>query len=48
MAHALGAKLLLEAVRTFAALEPDHVREVRVVLFDPHALEAWSDVLCSM
>ena len=45
---ALGAKLLLEAVRTFAALEPDHVREVRVVLFDPHAVEAWSDVLCSM
>jgi serine/threonine-protein kinase len=45
---ALGAKLLLEAVRTFASLEPDHVREVRVVLYDGQALEAWSDVLTSM
>ncbi len=45
---ALGAKLLLEAVRTFSTLEPEHVREVRVVLYDPHAMETWSDVLQSM
>ncbi|MFO0648499.1 MAG: serine/threonine-protein kinase [Polyangiales bacterium] len=45
---ALGAKLLLEAVRTFSTLEPDHVRDVRVVLFDPLAMETWADVLQSM
>jgi serine/threonine-protein kinase len=45
---ALGAKLLLEAVQTFASLEPDHVREVRVLLYDAEALEAWSEVLTSM
>ncbi len=45
---ALGAKLLLEAVRTFSTLAPEHVRDVRVVLFDPHAMETWSDVLASL
>ncbi len=45
---ALGAKLLLEAVRTFSTLEPEHVRDVRVVLFDPNAMETWADVLQSM
>lgn len=29
----LAAKLILEAVRTFAALEPKHVRMVRIVLY---------------
>jgi O-acetyl-ADP-ribose deacetylase (regulator of RNase III) len=45
---ALGAQLLLEAVRTFASLEPEHVRDVRVVLYDDPALAAWSEVLSSM
>lgn len=45
---ALAAKLLLEAVRTFSTLEPEHVREVRVVLYDDHAMETWCDVLRSM
>jgi serine/threonine-protein kinase len=45
---ALAAKLLLESVRTFSTLAPEHVRDVRVVLFDPMALEVWSDVLQSL
>jgi O-acetyl-ADP-ribose deacetylase (regulator of RNase III) len=45
---ALAAKLLLEAVRTFSTLEPEHVRDVRVVLYDPEAMETWADVLQSM
>ena len=45
---ALGAKLVLEAVRTFASFEPEHVRNVRVVLYDQGAVDTWADVLASM
>jgi len=45
---ALGAKLMLEAFRTFAWLRPEHVRTVRVVLFNDEALALWREVLRSM
>lgn len=41
----LGAKLALEATRTFAMLEPATVREVRFVLVDDAARARWRDVL---
>jgi O-acetyl-ADP-ribose deacetylase (regulator of RNase III) len=44
----LAAKLILEAVRTFAGLRPRHVRNVRVVLYDERALERWRTVMHSM
>ena len=44
----LGAKLILEAVRTFASFQPAHVREIRVVLFDPGALTRWQTILRSI
>ena len=44
----LGAKLFLEAVRTFASFQPEHVREVRVVLFDDNALARWGTLLRSI
>lgn len=45
---ALGAKLMLEAFRTFASLHPEHVRELRVVLFNEEASTQWREVLRSM
>lgn len=45
---ALGAKLMLEAVCTFAALAPEHVRTVRVVLFSEEAQRVWREVLRAM
>jgi O-acetyl-ADP-ribose deacetylase (regulator of RNase III) len=45
---ALGAKLMLEAFRTFASLRPEHVRAVRVVLFNEEASVQWREVLRSM
>lgn len=44
----LAAKLILEAVRTFAALRPRYVRSVRVVLYDERALARWRTVMHSM
>lgn len=45
---ALGAKMMLEAFRTFAWLDPQRTRHLRVVLYQREALEAWRDVLQSM
>jgi hypothetical protein len=45
---ALGAKLMLEAFRTFASLRPEHVRSIRVVLFNDEASVQWREVLRSM
>jgi len=45
---ALGAKLMLEAVRTFAQLAPQCVRTVRIVLRDEASREPWRDVLHAM
>ncbi len=44
----LAAHLMLEAVRTFAALRPRHVRQIRVVLYDAAALALWREVLEAM
>jgi O-acetyl-ADP-ribose deacetylase (regulator of RNase III) len=44
----LAAKLILEATRTFAALQPTHVRHVRVVLYDERSLSRWRTVMHSM
>lgn len=45
---ALGAKLILETIRTFAWLRPEHVRTLRVVLFNDDAFALWREVLRSM
>jgi O-acetyl-ADP-ribose deacetylase (regulator of RNase III) len=45
---ALGAKLMFEAFRTFASLRPEHVRSIRVVLFNDEASVQWREVLRSM
>jgi O-acetyl-ADP-ribose deacetylase (regulator of RNase III) len=39
--HGLGARLVLEAIRTFAMFEPKHCRTVRIALVSPDALAAW-------
>lgn len=39
--HGLGARLTLEAIRTFAAFAPRHCRSIRVALVDSDALAAW-------
>jgi serine/threonine-protein kinase len=41
----LAASLVLEAIRTFASLEPRHVRVVRVVLVDDAARQRWCSIL---
>ena len=49
-----GARLMLEAIRTFAEFEPQHLRDVRVALLDPanpsshEPLENWLYVLESV
>lgn len=44
----LGAKLILEAIRTFASFDPDHVRDIRIVLYDAHSLTRWHTILRSI
>ncbi|HYX40869.1 MAG TPA: serine/threonine-protein kinase [Pyrinomonadaceae bacterium] len=44
----LAAKLMLEAVRTFAAFNPQHVQTVRVVLYNEQALTRWRAIMRSM
>jgi O-acetyl-ADP-ribose deacetylase (regulator of RNase III) len=44
----LAAKLILEAVRTFAAFHPPHVRTIRLVLYDQKALDRWCAIMRSM
>jgi O-acetyl-ADP-ribose deacetylase (regulator of RNase III) len=44
----LAAKLILEAIRTFGALQPKHVRNVRIVLYAEGDLERWRTVMRSM
>lgn len=40
--HGLGARLVLEAIRTFAAFEPRLCRSIRVALVTPEAMAAWT------
>lgn len=44
----LAAKLMLEVVRTFAALQPNYIRTVRIILYDEKAIERWRTVMHSM
>lgn len=44
----LAAKLMLEAIRTFASLQPKHIQVVRVVLYDEKARDRWRTVMSSM
>jgi O-acetyl-ADP-ribose deacetylase (regulator of RNase III) len=44
----LAAKLMFEALRTFAALQPNHVNLVRFVLYDAPGLIRWRTVMHSM
>jgi O-acetyl-ADP-ribose deacetylase (regulator of RNase III) len=44
----LAAKLTFEAARTFAALQPAHVSNVNIVLYDERGLSRWRTVMHSM
>lgn len=44
----LGAKLMLEAIRTFAWLRPKHIREVHIKLIDSTTLERWRIIMEAM
>lgn len=46
--HGLGARLMLEAIRTFAAFEPAHCRAITISLLDPETLAAWSTALTAL
>ncbi len=44
----LAAKLMLEAVRTFASLQPRHVRSIRMVLYEESGIKRWRAIMHSM
>lgn len=44
----LAAQLMLEAIRTFANLEPKHVQHIAIVLYDQQAYHTWLDILTSL
>ena len=44
----LAAQMMLDAVCTFAALDPSHVRELHFVLYDGAARNVWEEVLDAM
>jgi serine/threonine-protein kinase len=46
--HGLGARLVLEAIRTFAAFAPRHCRSIRIALLDPDAVAAWQTALVAL
>lgn len=46
--HGLGARLMLEAIRTFAAFAPAHTRSIRIALVTNEALAAWSTALVAL
>jgi eukaryotic-like serine/threonine-protein kinase len=46
--HGLGARLMLEAIRTFAAFAPAHTRSIRIALPLPDAMAAWSTALTAL
>jgi hypothetical protein len=39
---------MLEAIRTFAALQPRHVRTIRLVLYDENGIHRWRTIMHSM
>lgn len=46
--HGLGARLTLEALRTFAEFAPRTTRTVRIALPTPEAMTAWTTALVAM
>jgi O-acetyl-ADP-ribose deacetylase (regulator of RNase III) len=40
--HGLGARLVLEAIRTFACFEPRHLRKIFIALPTPETLRVWA------
>ena len=46
--HGLGARLMLEAIRTFAAFAPRTCRSIRIALPTPEAIGAWSTALVAL
>ena len=46
--HGLGARLMLEAIRTFAAFAPRHCRSIRIALATPEAFAAWQTGLVAL
>ncbi|MCX5746021.1 MAG: macro domain-containing protein [Proteobacteria bacterium] len=46
--HGLGARLTLEAIRTFAAFAPVHLRAIHIALVTPEAVTAWSTALVAL
>nr|HEX4312994.1 serine/threonine-protein kinase [Kofleriaceae bacterium] len=46
--HGLGARLMLEAIRTFSAFEPASVRAIRVALPTAEAVAKWTTALVAL
>ena len=46
--HGLGARLTLEAIRTFASFEPSHCRAIRIALSTPAAAATWMQALVAL
>jgi len=46
--HGLGARLTLEALRTFASFAPRCCRSIRIVLLTPEAVAAWMTALVAL
>jgi serine/threonine-protein kinase len=45
---AYGARLMLEAIRTFAAFQPKHLRSIRVVLVSDENVTAWTSAMIAL
>ena len=46
--HGLGARLLLEAIRTFAGFAPRHLRAIHVALPSPDKLAQWTSTIVAI
>ncbi len=46
--YGLGARLMLEAIRTFAAFQPRHMRSIRVALAKPEVVAAWMGAMIAL
>lgn len=46
--HGLGARLMLEAIATFAAFEPRNCRSIRIALASPNVVQAWCSALLAL
>lgn len=46
--QALAAQLMLEAVRTFAELQPNRVHRIDIILNSQKSYDTWLDIICSI